>query len=207
MKKKIMSVYHKWRTIFIQIPKNASNSINERLTNRTDNFGIQHLTFFDVMHYQDPELFDSYFSFSCVRNPYDRFVSAFEFVKLDTAYVQYNINKNFDEFVDIIYKNGLNFYSKLPIHFTPQYKFISIKNVILVDEIMKVENINEDWKRIAEIINKKYSFTPIPTTIDVLNANSIRMNIPWQDYYKNEETKNKIYELYKKDFELFGYEK
>lgn len=198
-----MSVFHKWKTVFIQIPKNASSSIFNRLSNTTDlqNQG-NHTTFFDDMQNQDSELFESYFSFAIVRNPYDRFISSYEFASLDDSFVKLNFN----EFVKKCESNGNNFYLREPIYFVPQYKYITIKNIILVDEIIKFENLNEEWIKISKKINTLHNFTPIKETLEVINATPHKMNKNWEDYY-NEETKEIVYNLYKKDFEIFGYKK
>jgi len=198
-----MSVFHKWKTVFIQIPKNASSSIFNRLSNTTDlqNQG-NHTTFFDDMQNQDSELFESYFSFAIIRNPYDRFISAYEFASLDDSFVKLNFN----EFVKKCENNGNNFYLQEPIYFIPQYKYITIKNIILVDEIIKFENLNEEWVKISKKINTLHNFTPIKETLEVINATPHKMNKNWKDYY-NEETKEIVYNLYKKDFEIFGYKK
>lgn len=198
-----MSVFHKWKIIFIQIPKNASTSIFERLSNNTDliNQG-NHTTFFDDMQNQDSELFESYFSFAVVRNPYDRFISAYEFASMDESFDKLNFN----EFVKKCENNGYNFYLNEPIYFTPQFKFITIKNIILVDEYIKFENLNEEWPKLVKKINTLHNFTPIKSNLNVINATPYKMNKNWEDYY-TEETKEIIYNLYKKDFELFNYKK
>lgn len=197
-----MAIYHKWKTVFIQIPKNASNSIHDRLRNRTDD-NLSYGSYFDVMQQNDPDLFDSYYSFSCVRNPYDRFVSAYEDEHLRTNSLPFGLE--FDAFVKKIYNDGQNFYLNYGINFMPQFKFISIKNIILVDKVIKFENLNDEWREVAEIINKKVDFK-IYNKLNALNVNSLKINKNWVDYY-NEKTKDMIYELYKKDFDLFGYEK
>jgi len=200
-----MSIFHKWKVIFIQIPKNASSSIFNRLENKTDlhNQG-EHTTFFDDMQNQDTELFESYFSFAVVRNPYDRFVSAFEFASMEEGF---NIEKlNFEKFVEKCDNFGHNFYLHEPVYFIPQFKYITIKNIILVDKIIKYENLKNEWIDISNIINSNHTFIPIKNNLEKINATPYKMNKKWQDYY-NDKTKNIIYNLYKKDFDIFKYDK
>jgi hypothetical protein len=198
-----MSIYHKWKTIFIQIPRNASQAIHGRLRNRTDDRLIWG-TFFDIMHENDPELFETYFSFACVRNPYERLISAYEAECTTTGSPPWGLK--FEDFVERIYDEGTMFYVNYPNHYVPQYKFITIKDMLLVDEIIRYENINEDWKRIAKFINNQTKFSHVADKLEMINVNNWKVNKTWEDYY-NEDTKRKVYELYHKDFELFGYEK
>lgn len=197
-----MGTYHKWRTVFVQIPKNASTSIHFKLRNSTDN-DHNHKTYLDILSEQDNELIESYFSFAVVRNPYDRFISAYEF---ETQAGARPFNLTFNELILKLESDRL--FSELPLVFTPQYKFVTIKSFILVDKIIRYENLNEEWKNISFIINEKnkdYNFTKISDKLEILNASSTRIG-EVDDYY-TEETKNIIYSLYKKDFELFNYKK
>lgn len=198
-----MSIYHKWNTVFVQIPRNASQAIHHRLRNRTDD-RLSWGTYFDVMHENDPELFETYFSFACVRNPYERLISAYEAETQSTGSPPWGLQ--FKDFIDKIYEEGTMFYINYPNHYMPQYKFITIKDLILVDEIIKYENINEDWIKISTIINNKTKFSHVADKLEVINGNTWRMSKNVDDYY-DDKSKKKVYELYHKDFELFGYNK
>jgi len=190
-----MPVYHKWKTIFVHIPKNASSSIHSRLKNNTDDIH-SHITFLEILSDNDAELIESYYSFAVTRNPYDRFVSAFE---QEDSHDRTN-NISFEDFV-----KHINNIDDLSIYFKPQYKFITIKSLILVDDIIKFENLNDEWLKISKKINSNSLFN-LKKTLDVINANPIKINKSWKDYY-TEETKEIVYNLYKKDFELFKYDK
>ncbi len=200
-----MGVYHKWKCVFVEIPKNASNAIHNALQNKTDNI-CNHATYLEYLNNNDIELIESYFSFAVVRNPYDRFVSAFEFCtkiskELDAAL-------DFEEFIHKLAKKGDLGYTDFPIHFVPQNKFIVIKTISLVDQIMRFENLGEDWKKVSEKINSQRhpSFGRVSESLQVINANPSKFNKSYEDFYK-EETKEIVYNLYRKDFELFDYKK
>ena len=200
-----MSVFHKWNIVFVQIPKNASSSIYNRLENKSDeNISGNHSTYLEDMQSQDPELFESYFSFAVIRNPYDRLVSAFEFASMDENFNQEGLN--FENFVKKCDDVGPNFYVNQPIYFTPQYKFITIKNILLVDKIIHYENINDEWSELVEKLNTMHNFAPIKSSLDIINPTPYKQNKNWEDYY-NPDLKNIVYNLYKKDFEIFKYEK
>jgi len=192
-----MSIYHKWQTIFVQIPKNATVSIHEMLRNKTDD-QHNHATFIQILENNDIELVEQYFSFSCVRNPYDKFVSAYEYRNQDHPL-------EFRKFIEKIYNKPLITFNELDPAYYPQYRFITIKNIILVDQVIKFENLEEDWKKIVEIINKRISYAKLSNTLEVLNVTPNR-NKDWKTYY-TPELKDMIYQIYKKDFELFKYDK
>jgi len=193
-----MAVYHKWKCVFVQIPKNASSAIHGKLKNRTDDVH-SHRSYFEILQDQDSELVESYFTFAVVRNPYDKFVSAFE---NDGSH---ETGLDFTSFIKYLVKNHISA-SDVSVYFIPQYKFISIKNIILMDDLIRYENIQEDWKRIVDKLNSNTNFTKIDDYLEVENATPSKMNKSWEEYY-TEETKEIVYNMYKKDFELFGYEK
>ena len=128
-----MCQYHKWKCVFVQIPKNASSAIHQKLRNRTDDVH-SHRTYFEILHDHDSELTESYFTFAVVRNPYDRFVSAFE---QDGSH---DTGLDFEEFVKKLGDN-IFFVNDISVYFIPQYRYISIKSVILMDDIIRFENM------------------------------------------------------------------
>lgn len=200
-----MSVYHKWRTVFVQIPKNASSSIHRILENPTD-CHHDHKTYIDILSSNDPELIESYYSFAVVRNPYDRFVSAYEYMR---AISEGHWNPSFEDAVNEFYSRGTYFYTtEETVHWWPQHRFVGIKNVMLVDDIVKYESINSEWPKIAENIIKNLPKTYSKPSILMPHENQsqLRESRNWKDYY-NDDLAEKVYELYKKDFELFEYSK
>jgi chondroitin 4-sulfotransferase 11 len=199
-----MSVYHKWNTVFVQIPKNASTSIHSALSNRTDE-SHEHELYIETLSQNDPELIESYFSFAVVRNPYDRFVSMWEYLHGPEEYIW---PLNFEETVNLFYERGRFFYTTENIHWWPQARFVAIKNAILVDEIIRIEEIDKRWPEIIDKIMEGVpaGFSKPSPMLGKSNQSPSREGRPWQEYY-TPELKEKVYELYKRDFLLFNYEK
>jgi len=201
-----MGMIHKYKVIFIRIPKTASTSIYSCFKNKTDK-KCSHETYKYNLCINDFDLFFDYFSFSCVRNPYDRFVSIY---KIDEKINQIRKIRNevytFDNLIFKLYNKKLNI-DDLGVMYKEQHKYICINDTILVDKLLKYENLNEDWLDFSNIINNlpnnKYK---ISTQLPMENVNHNKPYDDWKDYY-TDETKNMIYEIYKKDFEIFGYEK
>lgn len=188
----------KYKYIFIHIPKTAGISISKTIY---DDNVIGHRS---LKKYKNINLKD-YYIFSFVRNPYDRIFSAYNFLKkggindLDRDFNDKYLNNlsNFEEFV-LDFLNSKSIYSY--IHFIPQYEFLinSDNNFNNVDFIGKFENIEKDFYFIKNKlnINKKLKKE------NIFNLKHLNYN----DYYTI-EMKEKIFNLYKKDFLYFNYEK
>lgn len=197
-KKKIFKVFDESQVIFIHIPKAAGTSIGKSLfgTGRTGHYTI------DDYYKVNKDKAKKYFKFTFVRNPYDRLVSAFFYLKQggknisDINFADENLSQ-IDTFEDFV----MNWLSEKRvyswIHFYPQTHFTESKfpgNEI--DFIGKLENIEEDIKKLSEAIG---------TDIEIKHHNkSSRDN--YLDYY-TEEMLDKVHQLYKKDFQIYGYEK
>lgn len=180
------------RFVFFCHNKVAQTSINrnllkERAIVRKDNGKIFHYHRIKNYLYYD---FSHPFTFTIVRNPYDRVVSAFEHLK---KFEKVKSNWTFDYFVrEILIGQRENF----DIHFLPQFHWSRPLSKINFDYIGKFETLKEDWKNIAPEISA------YPTLPHVNKGKSI----DFRDYY-SDELKNIIYNMYKDDFIEFEYKK
>jgi len=77
-----------------------------------------------------------------------------------------------------------------------QIDLITDQNGLLLDYIIKFENLENELKNMFKSLNLDYPDIP---TINISNHKNYR------EYYDN-ETKEFIYELFKKDINYFGYE-
>ena len=201
-----MSVYHKWRIVFVQITKNASSAVHEALRNPSDQ-SHDHAMYIDILSNNDPELVESYYSFAVCRNPYDRFVSAYEYLK---NYQENRWSLSFEETVDVFHRRGRFFYTSEDLVWWPQARFVAIKKIILVDKIVRYEELTKEWPKVVEEIMQRVpdGFSRPKDYLDQVNPDGVtgRNGRPWQDYY-TPELKQKVYEMYRRDFELFNYDK
>tara|TARA_R110000772_G_scaffold148902_2_gene259524 strand:+ start:2250 stop:2852 length:603 start_codon:yes stop_codon:yes gene_type:complete len=200
-----MALYHKWKVAFVQIPKNASTSIHNVLRNSTDD-SHDHELYIELLINNDPELVENYYSFAVVRNPYDRLVSTFEYMR-DPIH-DYGITGTFEDFVNEFYRRGPYFYTTESIHLWPQARFVGVKDTVLIDDIIKYENLDTEWPKVVEKIAaglpEGHTIPSIILSDD--NVSTLRIGRPWE-YYYTDELKEKVYNLYTRDFKLFGYEK
>ena len=200
-----MVICHEKRCIFIHIPKTAGTSIEHFLREH----GLNNLELIGVRngrsthHYRAseiknlfPNIFHNYYKFSIVRNPYERLLSEYYWTPIKN--VGFKSDKSKDEFLDYVenvIKNGTYFSNIYHDHFIPQYFFVYNKkiNKIIVNQLFKYEDM--EWVQ-------TYLKQKLKIKNDFLVLNKSEKKEIW-----NESQKERIYNLYKKDFELFSYEK
>ena len=197
-------IYHKYRLQFIGIPKNASTSIHTMLSNKTD-VSHTHDTYIQDYFMNDEQLIESYYSFAVVRNPYDRLISTYTFNSMHGRIVtDYPEITSLKRFMQALY-----YYEYPELNADPsmnqQYKFISLHKHILVDRILRYENLSEEWKAFTTEYNSKpeNKFKISPNLV-LKNATEERP----RDYMNmfDRATIKLCNEFFAKDFELFGYE-
>ena len=199
--KNIFFLKHKPKVIFIHIPKNAGSSIERALFNTEG--AVSHMTALNRAN-EDIDLFNKSFKFAIVRNPYDRFVSAYEYLKQggrnnhDLEWSKQNIQhfQSFNEFVlalkDIEYRKKITSW----IHFKEQAGFVcDEKNKVLVDYIGKYETLEKDFSHVCKEIGVSASLT---------HENKTPKRSDYKQYY-TDESKAIVLDIYRRDFEVFGY--
>ena len=200
LKTKRFKQYLDKEVIFIHIPKAAGSSINMSLYG---NSGLGHAKAKDYLFIFGYLKFNAMFKFTFVRNPYSRVQSAYNFLinggmhSGDKTFARKHINmyKDLNDFII----NGLD--KSIDIqkgtHFIPQSDFIMINDKVVVNAIGKLENIEQDYKNICNVLG-------IENELLIEN----KMQKSDFDYMQtfNDESKRVIQKLYKKDFEIFDYE-
>lgn len=191
-----MFISHAKKLIFIHIPKNAGTSITDFLKNNMNNNNINKLHVNCSTLKNQIKNYNDYFKFCVVRNPYDRAVSFYNYYnRIDIngpfgPIVKQN-TKNFKDFVKNCMKN------EYMIHLRLQYNMISDNlGNILVDKIIKYENLENDLKETLKNYNLDF------TKFKHLNKSTYDN---YKNYYDN-ETILLVQNYYKKDFESFDYD-
>jgi hypothetical protein len=193
-----MGIVHKYQLIFVSIPRTGSQSVASILSNACDSFHSlhEHLTYFELLLSMDENHFYSYKSFTIVRNPYTRFESMYY------EYIKRNTMVSLNEFVKIL----LNYYSisifnhRTPRYLMPQSYFCVSNGQILVDTILKFEELNSDWTDfIKNNINECYHSS-------VLELPHINSSIKFENMSYTPDLIKIINKLYYDDFVNFGYD-
>lgn len=187
---------NKHKCIFIHIPKAAGTSVTNAL------FGpvSRHVPYFEYER-ANPSKFTKYYKFTFVRNPWDRLLSAYIFLKkgglneMDRAWAEENLARfeSFEQFV-VEWVNEENVWSWA--HFIPQYHFVCDKSgAMKMDFVGRQENIDKDF----DVIKKQLG---LEVELPVLNQTRVRSH---HESY-TEETREIVARVYARDIELFNYE-
>ncbi len=183
--------------IFIHINKTGGTSISNILK-----LGKTHQNYTKtIISLIGEEKFKNTYSFTCVRNPFDRILSQY--------YYRIKPNKNpkepyleekigFNKWVKLTYGEKDKKYWNDSIIFKPQIEWLkdTEENIILPNKIIKFEKLNEDFKEISN-----YLETDI--TLPHLNKSTIKKHNYKEEY--NLESKKIIAEYFKEDIEYFNY--
>lgn len=205
-----MIISHKYKFIFIAVPKTGTTSIRNFLQPYCDIFPNLDLKSPQYVHTNIKTLkqrfknknwnFDEYFKFGFVRNPWDRVVSEYHY-KINYADRE-NLNKpyykpfmsqcklikkinNFNKAVTLNLLNGANQSSYM----------LDDNQKNLMNFIGKFENLNEDFKFICKKIGVEENNLPHENK-------SIHRH--YKEYY-NQESIQFIQEKFKQDIETFDY--
>ena len=188
-------ISHKHKCIFIHIPKTAGTSFSESLDlKKIDCY--THNSFGAIRNFLFDNSFnaDDYFSFSLVRNPWDKMVSEyFWFTNTSHPYPNQSVK---DFYAGTSFKSFvLKFFSCNvgdPYH---KLSYLDILDPISkVDFIGKFENVEKDFNFICKKLGVS---TPLPHKYKTKHKH-------YTEYY-DDETREIVAEKYAKDIEHFGY--
>ena len=185
------------RAIFIHVPKCAGVSVNKTLFG---NLAGGHTTLEEYLKVFEPHRITDYFKFTIVRNPWDRLVSAYFFLKnggygeTDRKWFDEELAcfSSFDDFVK-------NWVTRSNIwkwnHFRPQYHYLLDKRrKVKLDFIGFLENLDEDFAYICKRLG-------VNRTMPKSNESSHRH---YSKYY-DDNTIDVVRQVYAEDIELLAY--
>lgn len=197
-KNKLPTVYHEGydrkQVIYIHIPKTGGSSIGTALCG-TDIIGHYPYSLYKSI---DPIRFESYYKFCFVRDPIERFISAYYYLKYNgkgrSDYIlRKHLTSDINEFV---LGGGLAKIMMKVVHFVPQVDFIFRGYVCQLDEIFKIE----DYESSIRFIEKK-----IGTTLPRLRENVAKDNLSSRITLCAEAIQM-IRDVYKEDYLLLNYD-
>lgn len=185
--------------IYVHIPKTAGVSINKALFG---NYGGGHRSVRSYRRIFGPRVFNQYFKFTFVRNPYSRLLSAYQFFRnggfneSDQLWASENLSQfaSFEAFV-MDWLNEHSIWSK--DHFVPQYAFVSdVDSNLEVDFVGKFESIDDDFREVCHRLG-------VTATLGTENSGGTG-TASWRDHYSNMML-DKVSRIYAKDFAVFSY--
>jgi len=184
--------FHRTRSIFIHVPKAAGTSVSIALYG----YSVGHASIKD-RYETDYETTRDYFKFAFVRDPLDRLVSTFSFLKSGGMHIrdrqfadQYARDVDFPTFVRNLQEDEVMQQHHLLL---PQMHFIATPNkCVLVNFIGRYENMEKDFATITEIIGAK---------AELPHKNKSATT----DVSMGEETRRLIRDIYEVDYTWLSY--
>lgn len=186
---------NRYHCIFIHIPKTAGSSVLYSLFGEPS----RHVPYF-VYQRTNPGKFGRYFKFAFVRNPWDRLVSSYFYLRNggsggeDKDWSDRNLVRypDFRSFVHgwVNEQNVMTWR-----HFVPQSYYVLDRNgAMMLDFLGRYERLAEDFRHIADRLGRNVA-------IKAMNASE---HAPYSSYY-DEETSAIVRRVYARDIEAFGY--
>ena len=236
-------ISHHHKCIFIHIPKTGGQSIERvfcdllGLTwqtraplllrhNDKAELGPEKLAHLNVDEYVackyiTREMFDSYFKFAFVRNPWSRVVSLYKYYR--------QIHKHRSSFRHFVLSGLDELLSRQDFHVKTQSSFVISDGKLSVDYVGRFENLQKDFYKICELLSlpsielphSNRSFYPrslslpptgrntpqyfLMTMLSKLSSNVYTNHREYQDYYDS-ATISKVASFYQNDIIEFGYD-
>ena len=187
---------HKYKCIFIHIPKNAGSSIMQLLGDKGGRFHVESDYYKQANYY----FYKKYHSFAFTREPLDRLFSAYKYASKGGNQRKDDINlatyintrcSDFNGFIDNVLT--LHFIMQQPL-FKPQYLFVYTNNLQLnVDTLIKLDELEQVWTDFSMQLG-------LPSQLSHINqTNKQAMPVLTTSQY------NKITALYRYDYILLKY--
>jgi hypothetical protein len=205
-----MILSHRHRFIFFAVPKTGTHAVRFALREHlgeTDEEQVQlfvrktlsypeiaqlqhgHIRWDEIRPVLGDEVWNGYFKFAFVRNPWDRFVSYCAFAHRNTGGFARDPRSAMHGVID-------DPNHRRHLLFQPQHRFIcNADGTIMVDYVGRHETMQASYDAIADRIGLPRQ------NLQVKNAST---HGPWRDYY-DDALKRRVAELYERDIELFGY--
>jgi hypothetical protein len=201
-------LYKNISVIYIAINKCANTSFKKILTKYShiiiphNNLKNENLTY--NLHYIcELPIWNSCFKFTVIRNPIDRFISSINFfcdfclINNEKSSVDYvlNIISN-DQYDYDLYGGHHSFIKRHTLPMSHNHYRIIKNDQLNIDYIFRLENLDKEYKNLCQKIFIEHE--PLPK----LNQSKPMFT---KDMLNNSQI-SRICEIYRRDFEFFGYE-
>ena len=146
----------------------------------------------------------SHFSFSFVRNPFDRLIAAYnnkvieiEEPPLPMQRMGISHGMSFSDFLDVLIATPFNRYD---VHVLPQSQLLCIGRQIVPKFVGRVEQINDHWSVLRSILNRQG--IDVMESLPQKNVRRTERN-SLRSYFHNDCLIDKTIQLYGDDLQLF----
>jgi len=190
---KYINIDKEKRIIFLHPPRCGGKSIEKVLFKRDPSNGsADHATANQWVNQIGEDEWNQYFKFGFSRNPWDRCVSNYVYMKNNTKKIRMN---TFKEFIDALEKKSSKM---LKITAYSQVDFFIYKD-LPIDFIGRFENYQEDFEKLKTVLN-------LPNDLELPYLNKAKnFTQKYVKFYDNQSLIDRVEKIYKKDIEYFGY--
>lgn len=196
-----MRISHKYKFVFLSNPQSASTTIRDMLEDYSDILGGYEFPFH--YHANAKKLkatfmekgwdWDSYYKFSTVRNPWDKMLARYFYGRRDpnSQWHAPSINSTFDEFLNnpLVEENSVN---------------VNLDNFLysesgecLVDDIIKVETLDEGLEQVFSVLEIAYS--------KLIKTNAAKRTRERFSHYYSSQGREAVRKLHTRDIEVGAY--
>ena len=207
--RRIQNIDHRRNFIFIHIPKNAGTAIYEAL-------GMSRSHHYSSRSYKKilgNAKYDQMIKIAFHRNPWDRFLSLYNYARMDVSYYHNNINPKdslygahedyellkratLEDCADLLVEGRLK-HSKICNHWYPQAEWLKDTNGVYIepDFLGCFEDINSDFEKLKKLLG--------------ITTNLARRNISKKSYYRDlmtDKVRKIVAKYYEEDVEIFKYQ-
>ena len=187
-------INHQHKFLFIHIPNTGGSSIESQFNYKENKEKNKHWNLNDWKKILDPDIFDEYFKFAFVRNPWDYMISKYKNVWFTNKHPGGPIGERagkplkyfLEHYKTPAHERGETFYD----YFDPEQ----------MDFIGRFENRENDLGYISKKIGATIDSKIHQRKIQMLDKNKKH----YTEYY-DDETREIVAERYAKDIEYFGY--
>ena len=146
----------------------------------------------------------SHFSFSFVRNPFDRLIAAYnnkvieiEEPPLPMQHMGINHDMSFESFLDVLIDTPIHRYD---VHVLPQSHLLCLGKQVIPKFVGRVEQIDEHWSILRDILQQQG--IEVMQSLPQKNVRRIE-KVGLQKYFSNDAVIDKALRIYGDDVKLF----
>jgi len=188
-----LTISHEKHFLWYRVAKVGTRTILYHFKAQNVSLDVEHAS---SMRYI-PKLYAEYFKVAFVRNPWDRLVSCWADKVLDGKGAVFQFRESdiapmnqFEHFVEFV--SGLDL-KTCDRHLRLQCELIDLNNV---DYLGHLETFTEDFVSICNHLDIK---------CEEITARNVSKHKPYPDYY-TDKLRDKVFQMYRKDVQMFGYE-
>lgn len=205
-------ISHAHRCIFVHIPRTAGGTVErtvwpgerteaelyggfvDEFHNRHQTGGLQHLQARQIREEVGGDVFDAYLKFTVVRNPWDRTVSQFAYMRRRPDLRRFLGLRENDDFATYV---GLLDHVE-HVQWAPQMPFLAdADGTLLVDRVLRFERLAEDLPSLLAELG-------VPVASPLPHRNPSQREADYRAYY-DDALRETVATRYREDVERLGY--